>query len=256
MTSLSSSLTLFTLLSTSAVLACACASSGGASDPVDITGTWLLCDTAAQAGQSDHPGGGNYVRVGGEILDVTVQQGIASASEVGGDGGPVSESIGWLTDSGVACDGGSCGETNVLLSGPFDPTSRVWTAGFLWPHETQYPTIVETYPALLTFSADGTRFTGIMDDGSGAQVSWFGGRDDGTFTCSSGSGGGSSGSGGRCTGSAYACDDVSPPDCGNILGCYMDIGVAGPDYCSGSAEPCADIGGQEQCAQQGCTWSQ
>jgi hypothetical protein len=155
-----------------------CSSSSGANGPVDITGTWLLCDSSAQLGQYDFPGGGYWVTPGGYVLRITLQQGVAAGSEIGGDGGPVYRPAGFDVDSGV---------TSVILSGPFDPTSRVWTAGFLWPHGEQYPTVVATYPALLTFSADGTRFTGILSNDVGVTASWFGGRDDGSFDCNTGS---------------------------------------------------------------------
>ena len=120
-----------------------CSSSSGANGPVDITGTWLLCDSSAQLGQYDFPGGGYWVTPGGYVLRITVRQGIADGSEIGGDGGPI-----------------------------YRP------AGF-----EQYPTVVATYPALLTFSADGTRFTGILSNDIGVTASWFGGRDDGSFNC-------------------------------------------------------------------------
>jgi hypothetical protein len=151
-----------------------------AAGPLEVTGTWLLCDAAAQEGRSDYAGGGNYIAPGGWILDVSVNDGVASAVEIGGDGGPVYVSSGWVDDAGTDCDGSSCGETDIVLSGPLDPSTRVWSAGFLWPHGN-----VSTYPARIVFSADGTRFTGDIS-AYDEQVAVFGGRDDGSFSCGSG----------------------------------------------------------------------
>jgi hypothetical protein len=241
--------TVFTL---SAVMACS-SSSGGSSGPLDITGTWRLCDVAAESGMSDYPGGGTYIEQGGILLELTEQQGLATASEMSGDGGVVQQSIGWIDDAGDFCDGGSCGETSVLLSGPFDPVSRVWSAGFLWPHGEGTGGTIETYPARLTFSVDGARFTGIMDDGSGP-ANWFGGREDGSFACASGAGGsaGEGGSLGSCGGT---------PNCGSAPcadGCLLNV-ASDPVYdtCSPEADYCQGWGDQQSCQQaNGCSWNQ
>ena len=214
-------LVLFTL---SAVAACS--SVGGSSKQLDITGTWRLCDVAAETGGSDYPGGGTYLQPGGILLDVTQQGGVVSASQIGADGGAVEHTTGWSDDAGLFCEGGSCGQTSVLLSGPFDAASRVWSAAYLSPHFGDAGTDIETYPARLTFSADGDHFTGIMDDGfSGAN--WTGGREDGTFTCASGVDASSEGgSGGSCLGLPICW---SLPPCGE--GCVL-IEASDPTFSS------------------------
>ncbi len=219
-------------------------SSSGAGAPLDVTGTWRLCESGA----SDDPGGFHYVAPGGVLLDLTQQQGSASASEIGGDGGVVELSTGWINDAGFLCDGGSCGDTTVLLGGPFDPVSRVWSAGFLWPHRDDTGATIETYPARLTFSADGQRFTGIIDDGSGG-ASLFGGREDGSFTCAVGAGG--TGSDGRCGGTP-SCE--SPP-CAE--GCVLIV-ASDPVYdsCSPEGYYCQSLSDQQSCERaNGCSWS-
>ena len=218
--------------------------------PVDITGAWLLCDAAAQAGRSDYGGGGNYIGVGGMLLGLSVKNGVASGVQIGRDGGPIYQSIGYENDAGMDCDG-SCGETDVAVGGPFDPATRVWSAGFLWPHGN-----IPTYPMRIVFSADGTRFTGVLSAYE-VEAAVYGGRDDGSFTCASGagaSGAGASVTGGACSGYLDGCG--SPPSC--AIGCTLDIAVVPgfPDTCKGQPTACSTFTAAQTCAQQtGCHWN-
>jgi len=91
----------------------------------------------------------------------------------------------------LAMDAGTLAATKVnvdastpFLSGPLDPSSRVWTADVGWPHNDGQGGTIPTYPAAaqITFSADATRFEGTVNlpDETGT---WHGGREDGTFAC-------------------------------------------------------------------------
>lgn len=215
--------------------------------PVDIQGEWLLCDVNAQkgGGSYDNGGGYDYVPTGGDVLDITVQHGVAAAVQVGGDGGPVWTAETWVDDAGNPCDGGPCSYTDVLLSGPFYAMTRVWSAGFAWT--------TPSYPARVTFSPDGNRFTGFIQAPDG-NANIFGGRNDGAFTCAQGASG-PSGSGGRCAGSPASCSSLQPPNCQNIVGCSLQIDVTtGDDTCVGWPSPCDGLTAPQECAQQGCTW--
>jgi hypothetical protein len=128
--------------------------SGGASS--EISGIWRLCGSA-----------GYYVQPGGEVIVITAAQGQASAYELAADGSAVVQQT-------AGPDGG---DTTTLLSGPYDTPSRVWTPQF-------YESGHNVYSARLTFSADGTRFTGTLSAYGPDPITWYGGREDGTFTCS------------------------------------------------------------------------
>jgi len=120
----------------------------------DISGIWRLCGSA-----------GYYVQSGGEVIAITVAQGQASAYELAADGGAV-------LLKGAGADGG---DSTTLLSGPYDTGSRIWSPQFNWASTTNYS-------ARLTFSADGTRFTGTLSV-YGPPIAWYGGREDGSFVC-------------------------------------------------------------------------
>jgi hypothetical protein len=104
--------------------------------------------------------------VGGEVVRVAVAQGVASAYLVSADGGAAPAPV---------------------LSGPLDLASRVWTADFFMFDDVTGK-VDDTYPSSvrLTFSTDVTRFTAVVSlpDESGGG-GWFGGREDGAFTCNS-----------------------------------------------------------------------
>ena len=135
------------------------ATSGEASGPLDISGEWRLCDTQAQAGNP------YYIPAGGEVVSAAVAHGVASAYLLSADGGVASAPV---------------------LSGPLDQASRVWTADF-FTFDSVTGKVDNTYPSSVrvTFSSDGTRFTAVvtLPDESGGG-GWFGGREDGVFTCS------------------------------------------------------------------------
>jgi hypothetical protein len=127
--------------------------SDSADASADISGTWRLCGTDTY-----------YVPSGGEVIVITAAQGQASAYELGGDGGVV-------VQLAAGADGG---DTTTMLDGPYDAASRVWMPRFYWPNND--------YSARLTFSTDGTRFTGTLS-AYGSPSAWWGGREDGSFVC-------------------------------------------------------------------------
>jgi hypothetical protein len=125
---------------------------------LDVTGTWRVCDSLAQSGL---PSGDSFVLPGGEVVDIEVQQSVAVAYLLDADGGTGQE----------------------LLSGDLDETSRIWTAD-LFTYDDEGDQSM-TYPSAvrLTFSPDATRFNGIVDADDEHGTDWYGGREDGIFTC-------------------------------------------------------------------------
>ncbi len=118
-----------------------------------MSGTWRLCSAQSESGRP------YYVPTGGEVIDITVQGGVASATLVAGDGG-----------------GGE------ILTGPLDDTTRLWTADFVnWCSTCHYPSAVQ-----VTFSTDAMRFSAIVNLPDEQNGTWFGGREDGSFTCNQG----------------------------------------------------------------------
>ncbi len=212
---------------------------------VDITGTWLLCDTDGETDETS-------IGTGGIVLRVTLRGGVADGAQLGGDGGAIYHPV-EVNDAGTECTG-DCGETDVQLGGPFDPATRVWSAGYYWPHGDATQNYYETYPARIVFSADGTRFTGVLS-GDYGESALFGGRNDGAFSCLD-PGGASSPSGSlkpSCHGTTYDCG--SPPTC--TPGCYLQISaVQGfPDTCQGSPVACSTNTDPTSCTQEpGCHW--
>jgi hypothetical protein len=212
----------------------ACSSGGGGSSsagdsslsgdnaPVtaeSLQGTWLFCY-----------GDGVYV--------LTAQGNTLSADPQLGDGGS-------------SYDG-----TYHQMSGLFDPATRLWTPDYFdetgmnapdgAPLENDFPGEVA-----VTFDVTGTRFVGTgLDVVNFTEVPLLGGRDDGSFDCTSSSSGSSS----KCSGTPRDCEDQEPGYCMN--GCNLVLGVYSmPNSCSGSPEPCDQLGEQNLCVQAGCQWT-
>ncbi len=197
--------------------------------PQDLAGLWRLCDTGSQANPQEL----NAVPYGGLRVSVTAQGGVL------------------LATMGGAYDGGLA----QVLDGPIDMTSRTWTADVCISEGL--PLDRSTGTATLVFGADGTRLTGAyLDSISGSTDIWYGGREDGTFTCESGGApadGGGSGSG-QCTGLPTSCDSLVPPNCGSVDGCTLNIDAFGNDTCQGASSSCQDMRDAYECTHQGCSW--
>ena len=221
----------------------ACSSSGGGStadgDPAPVSasslqGAWRVCDSFAQT----TPGNAYFIGYGGSVVELTAQGDTLSADYRLGDGG-------------TSFDG-----TYHFLSGSFDPTTRLWTPDLYdesamnapdgAPLENDYSGDVA-----LTFDSTGNRFNGMgLNDGQ--QPQWYGGREDGTFTCDQSMSGAASA---KCSGNPSDCEGQEPGYCTN--GCYLIIGATSEyDSCGGSPTPCAQVTVQDLCAKAGCQWTQ
>jgi hypothetical protein len=199
-------------------------SSSGADAPVtaeSLQGNWLFCDGDAN---------------GGSVMVLTAQDGTLSADPFDGDS--------------------PYGGTYHEMSGAFDSTTRLWTPDYFDESSMDAPDgapLENDYAGdiVLTFDVTGTRFVGTtLDAANGSEVPLNGGRDDGSFNCSSSSGSSSS----KCAGVPTDCENQQPGACMN--GCNLVLGVGSmPNSCGGSPDPCSQLGDQSLCLQAGCRWS-
>jgi hypothetical protein len=208
-------------------------SSNSSSAPVTATslqGAWRICDANVQS----NPGSAYYIGNGGTVVELTAQGDVLSADYQ-------------YTDGGTSFDG-----TYHFLSGSYDSTARVWTPDLYDNGEAPDGAAMEndfSGDIALTFDATGTRFIGT-GLGDGDEESWYGGREDGSFTCGQSPSGTASPT---CSGTPRDCEDQEPGSCVN--GCNLILGVYPmPNSCGGLPDPCDQLGVEDLCAQAGCQW--
>jgi hypothetical protein len=119
-----------------------------------------LCDALLQG----NIGLSSYLDYGGTRLRLTLQGETLLAQEV--------DSTDQLTTD--------------FITGPLDLATRGWSADLLWGHGGADGGYADRYAmgVQVTFNPDGTRFDGTGPSAQTGQPGiWFGGRVDGTFTC-------------------------------------------------------------------------